>query len=129
MLGWILDKKIDIEMLNKSTKLEDSAIANSLTTIKSSENKSKLGRIVDADLNLIQTYVSCDIFDVLVQLKEHFKKKSIMLACMECNIVFDAFSVCWKCLRCLLWFHKTCKKKYPRESGTNRAFCDKCYIE
>lgn len=127
MLGWILDTKFVKEMLNELNKLEDVSIAKSLATIKSIENKSKLIRLIDADFNLIQAFVSCGIFDILIQIQKVYKKKNLLWACMECNNVFDNVSVCWKCFRCMLWFHATCKKKYPRGSGIHNAYCEECY--
>lgn len=128
MLGWILDAKFDKKMLNKSNKLEDADAAESIATIKQSENQSKLLRILEADINLIEDYVSCNIFNVIVQIRKFYDGKKVAWACIECNDKFQNLSVCWKCQRCLLWFHTTCKTKYPRQSEASHAYCDICYM-
>lgn len=135
MLSWILDQKFNSKMLNNSNMLPDALVGNSVKNLRENRNQSKLRRILEANLSLIETYLSVEVYSILLQLQKITKNgANLKYACINCNAVFGQNDPAWSCDRCLLWFHKDCKDRFPIPTDEDpfpkqQQFCKECYTE
>lgn len=126
LLSWILDEKIDFETLKDRKVLKDGDISRSITKLRGLENKSKLRRIFESNLGLVEPYLSKTVYTLLLELKSvHSNGDPMPWQCMKCDEIFTDCSA-WKCDRCLLWCHEKCGRMYPRTQRTH-ILCHECY--
>lgn len=129
-ISWIIGEKYHESMLTNGKKLNDAPICNGFKILRGLPNKSKLHRFVDANLSLIEPYLSEQVYGVFTKIQKSARKiNSIAWACMKCNVVFGNDCRSWSCERCLLWFHRECQNTYPREEKPKHIYCEECYVE
>lgn len=127
ILSWLLDQKVDRNMLNNHKSiLPNILVCTSLTELQENPNQSKIRRILENEISLVEEYLTPQVYSILVKLKEKTNNgATLKYACMKCNIVFGDNDRAWYCRRCLLWFHQDCE-----EAGTEALkFCIDCYAQ
>lgn len=125
IMSWLLDESINRESLQDPGAFTQKAIA-SLRKMNEDTNKNKLRRILDADLNLIKTYVSPQFWNQMQALKKN--SSSITYSCCRCHITFMRDSPAWRCARCQMWNHPKCTVARKRTFESDEySFCDLCY--
>lgn len=129
-MSWMLDEKFENSMLNASEMLPDMPISISLNNFKKNRNQSKLRRILELDLKLVEEYLTSQLYSILQKLQKTTSNgTSLKYACMECDSVFGQNDEAWSCERCLLWYHKDCAVIFPKEIQRKQKFCLQCYTE
>lgn len=109
--------------------LDDAVLAGSIKKLRADRNQSKLRRILETDMTLIQNYLSPQSFAILTELMKLTEKGcTLKYACVECDQIFGIAELAWSCERCLLWFHPKCKSKFPKSSQREHVFCLECYL-
>lgn len=130
IISWVLDEKFNNTMLNSSNMLTDGIVAASLSKLRENRNQSKLRRILEMNLSLIQTYISSQTYDLLLKIQKALEwGRSLKYGCMKCDVVFTNSDRAWQCERCLLWYHDSCMGMYPREPQRKHKYCLECYTE
>lgn len=128
LLNWLLDQNSNSKLLSKNDLLSNTLVVNSVKTLKASKNQSKLRRILERDLNLIESHISPEAFAILRKMQEATKKGTkLKYGCMKCDVIFGHEDLAWNCKRCLLWFHRDCEQRYPIEQASEQQFCSGCY--